>query len=270
MRISFKDKRVLITGASMGIGKALAEEFAKRGAHLALGALPSESEELKKVAASLEEQHGIQTWCFAIDLLDADGPERLFEEVSEQVGDIYALVNNAGMAVYGNFWEAPWDPQDRTLRLNLLVPARLMHLFLPGMVERRDGVVFNISSVAALQPTPFHTVYGATKAGLQSLSQGVRAELHGSGVTICTLNPPYTDTNLLKAEGFPSQIRWYTLSGIQTPEWIARKALGAFEGRKFMYVPGIRAWLTHVALGRLSPRWLTDALARYFLKEAGN
>lgn len=269
MRISFKDKRVLITGASMGIGKALAEEFAKRGACLALGALPSESEALEKVAASLEEHYGIQTWRFAIDLLGEGGPERLFEEVSAQVGDIYALVNNAGMAVYGNLWEAAWPSQERTFNLNLLVPARLMHLFLPGMVERGDGVIFNISSVAALQATPFHTVYGATKAGLQSLSQGVRAELHGTGVTVCTLNPPYTDTNLLKAEGFPSKIRWYSLSGIQTPETIARKALGAFEARKFMYVPGIRAWLTHVALGRVSPRLLTDALARYFLKEAG-
>ena len=68
---------------------------------------------------------------------------------------------------------------------------KLMRLFLPEMVARGEGVIYNVSSVSGLQPTPFQSVYGATKAGLQSLSQAVRAELEGTGVTVCTLNPSY-------------------------------------------------------------------------------
>ncbi len=266
-RINFKDKKVLITGASTGIGKALAHEFARRGAHLVLGALPSENALLDSVAKDIEEQFHIKTWCFAIDLTAPDGPERLHQEVKEKTGGIDVLVNNAGIAAYGRFWEQPWEPLEKTIQLNLQVPTRLMHLFLPDMIKRKSGLIYNTSSVSALQPTPFQTVYGATKAGLQSLSQGIRAEFKGTGVTVCTLNPPSTATDILTKGGFPENLRWYAISGgLRRPEWIAKKAVNALEKRKFLYVTGFNAWLFHIVLVRFSPRRLVDWVSGFFLK----
>ncbi len=141
-----------------------------------------------------------------------------------------------------------------------------MYLFLPDMVKGGDGVIFNVSSVAGFQPNPFQVVYGTTKAGLQSLSQGIRAELKGTGVTVCTLNPPYTDTKLLKLEGYPERLRFYSVTGLKSPEWIAKKAIKAFEKRKFMYVPGLWSKFIHLVLIRLSPRRMVDVLSRYLLQ----
>ena len=265
-RINFKGKKVLITGASTGIGKALAHEFAARGAHLALGALPSEHDLLALVARDIEEKFNVKTWCFSIDLTAPDGPERLHQEVKEKAGTIDVLVNNAGIAAYGRFWEQSWEPLEKSIQLNFYVPTRLMYLFLPDMIERKEGIVYNTSSVSALQPTPFQTVYGATKAGLQSLSPGIRAELKGTGVTVCTFNPPYTATEILKQGGFPENLRWYLISGLKRPEWIAKKAIKAFEKRKFLYVTGFNAWLFHIVLVRFSPRRLVDWVSGFFLQ----
>ena len=265
-KISFTDRKVLITGASFGIGKALAQQFALRGAHLALGSLPQERQVLEAWARELSQTHHIRTWTFPIDLLSDDGPENLYAEVTQAVGDLYALVNNAGMVAYGRFWETDWDRQYDVYRLNFSVPMRLMYLFLPDMVRRGEGIIFNTSSVSALQPTPFQSVYGATKAGLQSLSQGIRAELKGTGVTICTLNPPYIDTRLLATVGYPKDLRFYTVCGKKTPDWLAEKALAAFEKRKMLYVPGFTPKLIHLALTRMSPRSLVDAVSRFFLQ----
>jgi uncharacterized protein len=265
-RISFKDRIVLVTGASAGIGRALSREFAMRGAHLALGSLPSEEDELKAWASELESGFGVRTWVFPIDLLDDGGPERLHHEVGQKAGPVFALVNNAGMIAYGNFWELPWERQLATVRLNLIVPMKLMHLFLPDMISRREGVVFNTSSIAALHPTPFQTVYGATKAGLQSLSQATRAELRRSGVLVCTLNPPFIDTRLLHSEGYPQDLRFFAIGPKKTPEWCARKAISAFEKGRLMYIPGVLPNIIHNILVRLSMRWVVDLVSWFFMQ----
>jgi hypothetical protein len=265
-RISFEGRNVLITGASAGIGKALSFQFAKRGAHLALGSLPEEAEVLSAWAADLSKWFDISTWVFPLDLLEEDGPDRLHDEVIRNAGAIYALVNNAGTAAYGKFWENNWDCQATTIKLNLYVPMRLMYLFVRDMVQQGEGFVFNISSVSALQPTPFQTVYGASKAGLQSLSQGIRAELKGTGVKVCTLNPPYIDTRLLKIDGYPQDLRFYTISGKKSPDWLAEHALRAFEKGKMFHIPGLTNQIIHNLLVRLSPRAMVDAVSWFFLQ----
>ena len=265
-KITFQGKKVLITGASTGIGKALSREFAMRGAHLALGSLPHEADLLKDWAQELTDTYGIQTWTFPIDLLDKEGPEILYKEVTATLGTIYALVNNAGSLAYGRFWESSWEHQSLVFNLNLYVPMRLMHLFIPDMVKKGEGLIFNTSSVSGLQPTPFQSVYGATKAGLLSLSRGVRAELKKSGVKVCTLNPPYIDTDLLKSHGYPADLRFYTISPKKKPEWVAKKALKAFEEQKMSYIPGAWSNIIHNILVRVSPNWLVDEVSRFFLQ----
>jgi short-subunit dehydrogenase len=85
-------------------------------------------------------------------------------------------------------------------------------------------------------------------------------------VTVCTLNPPYTDTKILKVDGYPEDLRFYSVSGIKKPEWIAKKALKALEKKKFLYVPGIWAKFIHLVLIKFSPRRAVDAVSRYFMQ----
>ncbi len=263
---NFSGKKVLITGASSGIGKALAEQFAMKGANLAVTALPAEKKTLVDFAKGLGEKYGIETWTFTTDLTEKGAPEKLYKDVNEKVGDIYALVNNAGTLCYGKSWEIDWELQMKTFTLNLHVPMRMMHLFVNDMVKRGSGVVFNTVSVSAFQPVPFKNMYGMSKAALQSWSQAMRVELKGTGVSVCTLNPPYTDTLLLMADGIPKKIRAYWITGLATPEWIAKKAIKAFEKGKFIYVPGLYAKFTHLVLVKFSPRRLVDFFFYHLLK----
>ncbi len=263
----FSGEKVLITGASTGIGRALAVEFAKRGALLALNALPKEEGLLVGLADELKRAYGTKTTLFGLDLLSLGAPERLYRAVSKKFGVPYALVNNAGTIAYGRVWETPLEVQMRIYRLNLEVPLALMRLFIPDMVGEKRGVVFNTGSLSAFQPTPFHAVYGSAKAGLQMLSEAIRAELSGTGVSVCTFNPPYTDTALLRAKGFPKQVRWYTLGGgLKTPEWVAHKAIRAFEKDKMLYVPGLLPKFVHLFLNRFAPRRVIDLVGYWSLQ----
>lgn len=265
-KMSFAGKWVVVTGGADGIGWALSREFAKKGARLVLGGLPSQAHLLQERKEELAKSFGSVVATIPLDLLADDGPERFYKLATEAAGsDVFALVNNAGTVAYGFFHKTDWQRQKATCLLNFYVPMALMRLFLPDLVEKGRGAVFNISSVAGLQPTPFQAVYGATKAGLQSLSQAVNSELSGTGVRVCTLNPPYIDTKLLKGD-YPPDLRFYTISGKQSTEWLAEKAIESFEEGRFMYVPGVSPKLIHLFMNRVFPRKAIDAVSRYMLQ----
>jgi hypothetical protein len=263
----FSGKKVLITGASTGIGRALAVEFAKRGALLALCALPKEKGLLSELADELKKDHGTRTTIFPADLLNPGAPDALYRAVKRKFGIPYCLVNNAGTIAYGRTWQTPVEAQMKVYRLNLEVPFCLLCRFVPDMVAEGRGVVLNVVSVAAFQPTPFHAVYGSAKAGLQMLSEAMRGELAGTGVSICTLNPPYTDTGLLSVQGFPKQVRWYSLSGgLRSPAWVAKKGVRALERDKFLYVPGLWPSFLHLILSRFTPRRIINSIGYWGLQ----
>ncbi|MBW2638465.1 MAG: SDR family NAD(P)-dependent oxidoreductase, partial [Deltaproteobacteria bacterium] len=165
MELNFTGRTVLITGASMGIGRGLSECFARDGANLALTDLPSEEENLKSLADELSSSYGIKTWTFAADLSDAKGPETLHREVIERAGGIFGLVNNAGICWWGPFADMPFDDRlERMILLNCMAYAKLSRLVLPAMIEKDEGAILNISSAAAFQPLANMALYAATKA----------------------------------------------------------------------------------------------------------
>ncbi len=187
----------LITGASSGIGLALAHEFAKHGHHVVLVARSRDA--LETLANAIREQHQIVATPMVKDLAQQGAAQELFDDIQEAGLTIDILVNNAGLGTAGAF--AVMDPAfiRSMLTVNMDVLTELTRLFLPGMVERQWGRILNVGSTAAYQPGPFMAVYYATKAYVLSFSEALSYELKGTGVSVTCLNPGPTQTNFFRA-----------------------------------------------------------------------
>ena len=170
---------MLLTGASRGIGAALASAFAARGAQLALVARPSEA--LNAVTAE------VGGTAYPADLAELGGLEDLVRRV-EADGAIDVLVNNAGVSNVGWFLDRTAEELDQVVTLNLLAPMHLCRLVLPGMIQRRRGSIVNMSSMAAVIAPPGLVAYGASKAGLSHMTAGLRADLRDQPVTFTTVH----------------------------------------------------------------------------------
>jgi short-subunit dehydrogenase len=176
--VRIEGARVLLTGASRGIGAALADALAARGADLALVA--RDSPQLKEVAARTGGT------AYACDLSDAGAIPGLVDAV-ETDGPVDVLVNNAGVSDVGWFLDRTLDEIDQVLAVNLRAPVHLCRLVIPRMVERGRGHVVNVSSMAAVFAPPGLATYGATKAALSHFTAGLRADLRDDPVTFTTV-----------------------------------------------------------------------------------
>lgn len=251
-------RHALVTGASSGIGKELSHSLAEEGVGLVLSAHPAETEILESLAKELQEKCGVMAHSIAIDLAEEGGPEELYRHTMELVPYLDILVNCAGLYAYGDFHAIPLKKQDLVIRVNVLATMALTHLFLPGMIARREGRILNISSVAAFQPTANEAAYGATKAFIQSLSEAVRQEVRRYGVVVSTLNPPGTKTPMMEvAPEFP----WYRVVPLADPRDIARAGIEALKKGRSYYIPGFRNRFFHVFMPRISSREANARLA---------
>jgi 3-hydroxy acid dehydrogenase/malonic semialdehyde reductase len=187
-------KRAVVTGASAGIGAACAEALAEVGATLVLGA--RRREKTAEVARAIEER--VPGAALEIHDLDVTDPESAsaFARVVLARGPVDILVNNAGLArgldpiATGD--EAGWR---ETIDTNVLGVLRMTRLFLPGMLERKQGHVITIGSVAGMDPYPGGAAYCASKAAVQSLSKVLRHELHGTGLRVTVVDPGLVETD---------------------------------------------------------------------------
>lgn len=177
-------RRVLLTGASRGIGAALARAFAERGASLALVARASD--QLTQVATETEGT------AYPCDLSDLAALPALVDAV----GPVDVLVNNAGVAHVGWYLDRTQEEIDQMTAVNLLAPMRLCRLVLPGMVERGLGQVVNVSSMAAVIAPPGLATYSATKAGLSHFTAGLRADLRDHPITFTTVTLASVSTEM--------------------------------------------------------------------------
>jgi short-subunit dehydrogenase len=187
------NERVLITGASSGIGMHLAHRFAKHGHPVCLVA--PDAAELDLLGDDIQQRHGVETLRVAVDLERKESFEAVLAALDGAGWTVDILVNNAGHGFKGNYADVPIATHLSVLRLNVEAVLRMTSLFLPPMVARGHGRVLNTASIAGFEPGPTMAVYHASKAFILSWSEAIATELEGSGVTVTALCPGPTDTD---------------------------------------------------------------------------
>ncbi|MGZ5322000.1 MAG: SDR family NAD(P)-dependent oxidoreductase [Solirubrobacterales bacterium] len=241
----------VVTGASSGIGAALARELAARGHSVALVA--RREERLHSLADELAREHGIDAGVHVADLRRRKARERLQQALAEEGRFAEVLVNNAGFGSRGEFVTNDTGRIVDMVRLNVEAVVDLTGRFLPGMVNRGRGAVINIASTAAFQPLPGSAVYAAGKAFVLSFSEAIRTELRGSGVTVTAVCPGPVKTEFTEAAGMAGvesatpDLMWTSV------EDVARSAVDGAAHDKRVVVPGTLNRVGALA-GQHSPR----------------
>lgn len=243
------NKTVLITGASRGIGYELAKLFAKDSYRLVL--ISRSGDRLKEIQDDFFRQYGVEVEIIIKDLSSPNCANEIFDELRAKQIQVDVLVNNAGIGDFGLFNEEDTQKMLHIMQINIITLTWLTKLILPGMVERKEGKILNVSSLAAFQPGPYMAVYYASKAYVKSFSQAIACELKDTGVTITTLCPGPTKTGFqarVKSEN--SKIsRFHFLS---SAEEVARYAYKELMAGKKTAIPGaINAFV--VFLARITP-----------------
>jgi short-subunit dehydrogenase len=259
---------VLITGASSGIGEALARLFAREGYDLVLVA--RSQDKLEQLASQLEDQTQAQVWVEPTDLSRRGAAAKLAARLKKQNLVLDVLVNNAGVLEHGNFIELPVSTHQGMIDLNISSLTGMLAAFLPPMVERGRGRILNVASIGAFQPIPSLATYAATKAYVLSLTESLSEELKGSGVSVTALCPGITDTNMVSGAQDRSQglkkIPQFMIGEVQD---VAAQGYQACIRGDTICVPGA-VNLAATLAGRATPKWLlrriSGVMGRYTTK----
>ena len=239
----------LVTGASSGIGRAIAVQLAADGSDLILVA--RRRDRLEEVAGELRAAHGVHVDVLPADVTDHDQLAHVEDRLRTGHHPVDLLVNNAGRGGQGRFAEVDVDLHDTLIRLNVVAPVRLTHAALQQMVPRRFGGVLNVSSIAGLQPLPNVATYGSTKAYLTTFSHAVHEEVRRQGVTVTNLLPGFTRTEFHETAAISRSVvpsfAW------MSAEAVARGGLDAVAAGRAECVPGLGYRLLS-ALSTVTPK----------------
>ena len=234
---SYKNKTILITGASNGIGKAFAEQLATQGAKLILTA--RSEKKLQELAKRLSNDHSTMTDVVVGDLSLPETPQRLFNEIESKNLDVDVVINNAGFGKWGPFHSVDYQTYQQMCALNINAVIALTHLFLPAMLKKKDGGFINVASTAGFQPIPFFATYSATKSFVLNFSEALWKEYKDDGITITCLCPGGTQSGFHQV----SNMEKSKLVGFETPEKVAKLGLKAFLQGKLTVISGFKNYL---------------------------
>ncbi|CAA9395748.1 MAG: 3-oxoacyl-[acyl-carrier protein] reductase, partial [uncultured Chloroflexia bacterium] len=238
-----KDKVVIITGASAGIGAATARALARRGATVVLAA--RRAPELTTLVAEIEAQGG-RALAVPTDVSQRADIDHLVKQTLDAYGRIDVLVNNAGITGGSQLFDSDDQEMERIINVNMLAPARCIQAVLPAMQQQRSGVIVNMGSVSG--EVAIRGLYSATKFGLRGMSDALRRELRGSGIEVVLIAPGFIRTSMTEGLKLP----------MPGPEAVARAVIdGIRRPRRRIIVPAIYAPLAFVA--KVLP-WLVDRI----------
>jgi uncharacterized protein len=257
-----KNGWAIITGASSGIGKALAFEFAAGGFNLLLAARNEAA--LNDVATQCRSRHGVETEVVASDLSCTESVDQLISTLTLDSRQFEVLVNNAGFGIHGDFASTDIDQNIQLVNVQLTAALRLTRTVLPGMIARRSGRILNVASVYSFSPVPFQSVYAACKAFLLSFSSALQNEIKGAGVTVTVFCPGVTQTEFRSRAGIGEKRED---SGM-TAEAAARVAYRETLRGTHIVIPGLANRLFAVA-SRILPAEATSGLIRFINRQRG-
>ena len=220
----------LITGASKGIGRAIAEHLAKIKTDLLLVARSEDL--LKETAITLQETYGIKADYLAIDLSMDDAASKIYEWCIEKGYTINILINNAGYGLSGQFQNHSLLLHLDVMKVNMNVPVELCYYFLPMMLDQPEAYILNIASQASFQAVPGLNIYAASKAFLQSFSRGLKYELRKTNVSVTVVYPGSTNTNFAETAKVGSKAMKMAQTFNMSAYKVAEASLTAMFSRK--------------------------------------
>jgi short-subunit dehydrogenase len=252
----------LITGASAGIGREFARQFAGRAQSLILVA--RREERLSELRDELTGNHpGLTVHIRKIDLANLSQVEELIAWLEREKIDVDLLINNAGLGDLGPFATSDPARNERIMLVNMVALTSLTRRLLPQMIAKKRGAILNVSSSAGFLPIPGFAIYAATKAYVTSFSEALRAELRGTGLTVCALCPGPVHTEFQQAAKRPSGRPESGPEFVHVPvERVVRDALAAIEAERPLVIPGLVMKLG-MFLVRMTPMPILRWTARF-------
>lgn len=261
MNTEWRGKWAVITGASAGIGWALAEQLAAGGAHLVLSA--RRTDRLRNLAAELSAKHQVRTEIVTADLARREAPEEIHTFTTGKGIEVELLINNAGFGAFGALYQVPAERMMEMIQVNCSAVVHLTQLYLPRMVERKRGDILIVASTAAFQSVPFLSVYAATKGFDLLFAQAVAEEVRASGVRVCALCPGSTDTEFQQVANQPDRVARVA----ETADKVARVGLQALAQGKSWVISGAMNRLM-IESQRLAPRQFVVKMAAKMMRPA--
>jgi uncharacterized protein len=263
MSKEWQGKWALVTGASAGIGVALANELAAGGTHLVLTA--RRRDRLEELARTLGQRHGIRTAVFGADLAKPDAPEKIYDFTKQQALEIDLLINNAGFGQYGELTQVPVQRLLDMVQVNCTAVVHLSRLYLADMVARHRGDVLIVASTAAFQAVPYISTYAATKAFDLLFAEGLAEEMRPHGIRVCALCPGSTESEFHAIAGQEK----FTSKNQETGQKVARTGLQALAAGKSYVISGLGNYLGAQSQ-RIVPRRLVTRIAANMFRPEKN
>jgi uncharacterized protein len=226
----------LITGASRGIGQAIATELAKRKHNLIL--VSRSGETLEKIADDLSQQHSVSVKTLALDLATPESPQQVFDWCQTNGYAVSVLVNNAGYGLSGQFEQYSLAENMAMMQVNMTTLVALTQLFLPQLRQQKLAYILNIASSTAYQALPGMSLYAATKVFVLNFSRGLHHELAGSSVSVTCISPGATDTGFNDRAQINQKARDAAKKITMTPETVAKQSVDGMLAGKAEVITG--------------------------------
>ncbi|MFQ6613127.1 MAG: SDR family NAD(P)-dependent oxidoreductase [Fidelibacterota bacterium] len=257
-----KEKYALVTGASSGIGSDFARILAKAGCHLILVA--RRLERLQELKQNLQERNDIQVEIISLDLNNPEAPQSLFQELEQKNISVDILINNAGIGLYGNFIDIPWEQEKDLLSLDILNLVHLTKLFATAMAARNSGYILNVASIGAFQPAPRYASYSAAKSFVLNFTEALNYELRHTNVKVTALAPGVTRTEFFQTAGQKKLTLYQKLTMMESDQ-VAEIGINAMLAGKPSVIAGSLNALS-IFFYRFLPRRWTTRLAAWAMK----